>query len=306
MSFDLYFAGSHTYAGDKILMERGACKLYSQLNDRTRGQMWLDYAKQNKDAKVFVDSGAFSAWSKGKIIDVDDYIKYINENTNELELFASVDNIPGELTRTPTHEEVKKSPILSWQNYLYMRERVKEKDKLLPVFHIGEDFKHLQNMLETKLDGKYIPYIALGGTVGLTANVKDNWYNTCFKVIRQSTNPNVKIHAFGMTSLNILEKYPFTSADSTSWIMTAANGNIYTPYGTVCVSKVSQDRPNHITKLPKSVQHNIRKFIEQYGVTVDECMEEYIGRILVNINYLQDWAENYEYKGTNKYQKRLF
>ena len=306
MSFDLYFAGSHTYAGDKILMERGACKLYSQLNDRTRGQMWLDYAKQNKDAKVFVDSGAFSAWSKGKIIDVDDYIKYINENTNELELFASVDNIPGELTRTPTHEEVKKSPILSWQNYLYMRERVKEKDKLLPVFHIGEDFKHLQNMLETKLDGKHIPYIALGGTVGLTANVKDNWYNTCFKVIRQSTNPNVKIHAFGMTSLNILEKYPFTSADSTSWIMTAANGNIYTPYGTVCVSKVSQDKPNHITKLPKSVQHNIRKFIEQYGVTVDECMEEYIGRILVNINYLQDWAENYEYKGTNKYQKRLF
>lgn len=306
MSFDLYFAGSHTYAGDKILMERGACKLYSQLNDRTRGQMWLDYAKQNKDAKVFVDSGAFSAWSKGKIIDVDDYIKYINENTNELELFASVDNIPGELTRTPTHEEVKKSPILSWENYLYMRERVKEKDKLLPVFHIGEDFKHLQNMLETKLDGKHIPYIALGGTVGLTANVKDNWYNTCFKVIRQSTNPNVKIHAFGMTSLNILEKYPFTSADSTSWIMTAANGNIYTPYGTVCVSKVSQDRPNHITKLPKSVQHNIRKFIEQYGVTVEECMEEYIGRILVNINYLQDWAENYEYKGTNKYQKRLF
>ena len=306
MSFDLYFAGSHTYAGDKILMERGACKLYSQLNDRTRGQMWLDYAKQNKDAKVFVDSGAFSAWSKGKIIDVDDYIKYINENTNELELFASVDNIPGELTRTPTHEEVKKSPILSWENYLYMRERVKEKDKLLPVFHIGEDFKHLQNMLETKLDGKHIPYIALGGTVGLTANVKDNWYNTCFKVIRQSSNPNVKTHAFGMTSLNILEKYPFTSADSTSWIMTAANGNIYTPYGTVCMSKVSQDRPNHITKLPKSVQHNIRKFIEQYGVTVEECTEEYIGRILVNINYLQDWAENYEYKGTNKYQKRLF
>ena len=306
MSFDLYFAGSYSPIADKILMERGACRLYSQLNDRTRGQMWLDYSKQNKNVKVFVDSGAFSAWSKGKTIDVDDYIKYINENTNELELFASVDNIPGELTRTPTHEEVKKSPILSWENYLYMRERVKEKDKLLPVFHIGEDFKHLQNMLETKLDGKHIPYIALGGTVGLTATIKDNWYNTCFKVIRQSSNPNVKTHAFGMTSLNILEKYPFTSADSTSWIMTSANGNIFTPYGNICMSKVSQDKPNHITKLPKSVQHNIRKFIEQYGVTVEQCMEDYKARSVVNINYLQDWAENYEYKGTNKYQKRLF
>ena len=64
-------------------------------------------------------------------------------------------------------------------------------------------------------------------------------------------------------------------------------------------------KSNHITKLPKSVQHNIRKFIEQYGVTVEQCMEDYKARSVVNINYLQDWAENYEYKGTNKYQKRL-
>ena len=306
MSFDLYFAGIQSMEADEALMNRGSCRLYSQLNDRSRGKLWLQHAKENPGTKVFVDSGAFSAWSKGKQIDVDEYINYINENTNELTLFASVDNIPGELTRTPTLKEKQQSPILSWENYLYMRERVKDKDKLLPVFHIGEDFKHLNNMLNVKLDGKHIPYIALGGTVGLERKVKDNWYRQCFKIIKQSNNPNVKTHAFGMTSLNILESYPFTSADSTSWIMTTANGNIYTRVGTICVSHVSSNKPNHISKLPKETQQQIEKDVEKYGVTLEQCMEDHKARAVVNVNYIQDWADKYEYKGNDRYQKRLF
>ena len=306
MSFDLYFAGLDCREAEPVLMKRGSCKLYSQLNDRKKGKLWLDYTKQHPQTKIFVDSGAFSAWSKGKTIDVDDYINYINTNTKQLTLFASVDNIPGELTRTPTLQEKQQSPILSWENYMYMRERVKESDKLLPVFHIGEDFKHLQNMLEVKLDGKHISYIGLGGTVGLASTVKDNWYKQCFKVIKQSSNPNVKIHAFGMTSLNILENYPFTSADSTSWIMTAANGNIYTRFGVVYVSNVASNKPNHISKLPKETQIQIKEDIEKYGITLEQCMKDYGARAIVNVNYLQDWADNYEYKGNNRYQKRLF
>ena len=307
MSFDLYFAGIQSMEADLAMFNRGSCRLYSQLNDRSRGKLWLQYSKENPGIKVFVDSGAFSAWSKGKTIDVDDYIDYINQNTNELTLFASVDNIPGQLTRTPTLQEKQQSPILSWENYMYMRERVKEKDKLLPVFHIGEDFKYLNNMLETKFNGKHIPYIALGGTVGIKkSNVKSNWYKQCFKIIKQSNNPNVKIHAFGMTSLNILENYPFTSADSTSWIMTTANGSIYTRFGTICVSNISSNRPNHVSKLPKETQIQIKKDIEKYGVTLEQCTMDYKCRAVVNVNYLQDWADNYEYKGNDRYQKRLF
>ena len=173
MSFDLYFAGVQNMSAEQAMLDRGCCRLYSQLRDRQRGQLWLDHAKENPGTKVFVDSGAFSAWSRGKEIDVDEYINYVNTNTNELTLFASVDNIPGELTRTPTLKEKQQSPILSWENYLYMRERVKDKDKLLPVFHIGEDFKYLNNICNVILDGKHIPYIALGGTVGIkvTQNV---------------------------------------------------------------------------------------------------------------------------------------
>ena len=121
MSFDLYFAGVQNMMAEEAMFDRGCCRLYSQLRDRQRGQLWLDYTKEHPGTKVFVDSGAFSAWSKGRKIDVDEYIDYINTNTNELTLFASVDNIPGELTRTPTLKEKQQSPILSWENYLYMR-----------------------------------------------------------------------------------------------------------------------------------------------------------------------------------------
>ena len=307
MSFDLYFAGVQNMMAEETMFERGCCRLYSQLRDRQRGQLWLDYTKEHPGTKVFVDSGAFSAWSRGRKIDVDEYIDYINTNTNELTLFASVDNIPGELTRTPTLKEKQQSPILSWENYMYMRERVKEKDKLLPVFHIGEDLKYLNNMCNIILDGKHIPYIALGGTVGIRdRKIKENWYKQCFRVIKDSKNPNVKVHAFGMTSLKILENFPFASADSTSWLMVANNGNIRTRFGVVCVSNVSSARPNHISKLPKHKQQQIADEIAQYGLTLEECSEDYKKRTVFNINHLQDWADNYQYKGNDRYQKRLF
>lgn len=309
MSFDLYFAGVQNMDAEYAMMDRHCCRLYSQLRDRNRGQFWLDHNRENSGdkRKVFVDSGAFSAWSKGKGIDTDEYINYLNTNTNELTLFASVDNIPGELTRTPTLKEKQQSPILSWENYMYMRERVIDKDKLLPVFHIGEDFKYLNNMCNVILDGKHIPYIALGGTVGIKdRNVKSNWYKQCFKIIQQSNNPNVKVHAFGMTSLNILEDFPFTSADSTSWLMVSNNGNIMTKYGIVCVSDQSGDKNNHISKLPPHVIERIEQDINKYGVTLQQCRENYKPRSVVNVNYLQDWADNYKYKGNNRYQKRLF
>ena len=307
MSFDLYFAGSPNLELDKYMMNKGCCRLQSQLNERKRAQLWINYCKEQQHRKIFIDSGAFTAWSKQKEIDVDEYINFINTNTNELTLFASVDDIPGELRRKPTLWEQRESPVKSWHNYLYMREQVKDKDKLLPVFHIGEDFKHLQNMLQATFNGKHIPYIALGGTVGLNRKTKDNWYNTVFKIIRQSNNPQVKVHAFGMTSTDILEKYPFTSADSTSWLMTAANGNIYTRFGIVNVVEGGKNKPNHISKLPSNAAELIQSDLYNVSeLSIEQCAEDYSNRWIANIDYLYSWAANYEYKGNNRYQKRLF
>ena len=303
MSFNLYLAGGTVKTQDDIIIKRGCDVLFSQINDRKAIKKFLELMSNNK---LFIDSGAYSAWSKNKPIDVDDYIKFINENTDKFTLFASVDDIPGELRRKPTLWEQRESPAKSWHNYLYMREQVKDKDKLLPVFHIGEDFRHLQNMLDATFSGQHIPYIGLGGTVGLACTVKEDWYKQCFKIIQQSSNANVKVHAFGMTNLEILENYPFESADSTTWLMAAINGELCTKYGRICVSQQVQHKPSHYNKLPQLVQQQINEQCVLYGTSIEQCMEDQDSRQLYNINYFKDWADNYKYKGNNRYQKRLF
>ena len=303
MSFNLYLAGGKVKTQDDIIIKRGCDVLFSQINDRKAIKKFLELMSNNK---LFIDSGAYSAWSKNKPIDVDDYIKFINENTDKFTLFASVDDIPGELRRKPTLWEQRESPAKSWHNYLYMREQVKDKDKLLPVFHIGEDFRHLQNMLDATFNGEHIPYIGLGGTVGLACTVKEDWYKQCFKIIQQSSNANVKVHAFGMTNLEILENYPFESADSTTWLMAAINGELCTKYGRICVSQQVQHKPSHYNKLPQLVQQQINEQCVLYGTSIEQCMEDQESRQLYNINYFKDWADDYKYKGNNRYQKRLF
>lgn len=307
MSFNLYFAGDCYKEPDEYIMQIGGNRLYTQLYERKLGERWMEAIKSGKtDSYLFADSTAYSAWSRGVDVDIDNYIDYANENINELHLLTSLDKIPGVKGTPPTVEEYKQAPQKSWENYLYMRERILDKDKLLPVFHLGEDFKHLHEMLEFTEDGKHIPYIGLGGTVGASMTVKDNWFSQVFKVIQQSNNPNVHTHAFGLTSFKLLEKYPFFSSDSTSWIMVGANGNIFTPWGTYAITEHGVHRGSHYNYLSKQQQDDIRAWVTGLGFDLDKAMERPEERAMINITFLKSCADNYVYRGTNKFQKRLF
>lgn len=307
MSFNLYLAGGYASAVETELLKLGANRLYSQLNDRKLGQRWLDYNRDVAPRKIFVDSGAYSAHTKGRELDVDEYIQYVNSNKGSYQAIAQVDTIPGEFGKPKTRQQLKEAPELSWQNYLYMRPKVIDVDCLLPIFHQGEDFKHLQRILDwTDENGRHIPYIGISPSNDVATKHKDPWFSMCFKLIKQSSNPHVKTHAFGMTSLPLLEKYPFYSADSTAWIMTSANGSIFTPWGTVTVSDVQQDNPKHIRWLSKNKIQVIEQQLDRYNLTLDDCRQDYKARGIYNAMYLMDWAKNYKFKGNNVYQKRLF
>ena len=77
-------------------------------------------------------------------------------------------------------------------------------------------------------------------------------------------------------------------------------------YGRICISPQVQHKPSHYNKLPQLVQEQIKEQCIKYGTTIEECMENQESRQLYNINYFKDWADNYKYKGNNRYQKRLF
>lgn len=303
MAFDLYFAGSQNQECEDWMLNNGCCRLQSQLNDRKNIQYWTD---QDFKGKLFIDSGAYTAYTRQVTVDVDEYINYVNSIDHKLSLFAQVDKIPGKHGEPKTKQQIAEAPEISWNNYLYMRERVVSPDKLLPIFHRREDWKYLEQMLETKFDGKHIPYIGIAATTDSSVKEKREWFDKVFRIIKHSSNPNVKTHAFGMTSLKILENYPFTSADSTSWIMTGANGSIMTPFGVIYVSENGTLESNHINNMGTDATVTLTEYLNSIGLTLEEVASDYKKRMLANLKYLKNWADNYEFKGSSIYSKKLF
>lgn len=160
-----------------------------------------------------------------------------------------------------------------------MVNKVKSPEKLLPIFHQGEDFSWLKNMLEYKytegpLKGQYIKYIGISCSKDITSTAWAPWFDICFKIIHESNNPNVKTHAFGMTSLKLLEQYPFTSADSTSWVRSAGFGNIVLGGTTVYTSSRNPDDPGYIKNLSPALKEDIDKICKKYGYSFFEVADE--------------------------------
>ena len=301
MSFDLYFAGTQNEDCESFMLKNNLCRLQSQVNDRKNISRWC---QEEVHGKLFIDSGAYTVYTRNIELDVDGYIEYINSIDEHLTIFAQVDKIPGVHGQPKTKEQILEAPELSWKNYLYMREKVKSPDKLLPIFHRREDFKYLEQMLETTFDGKHIPYIGLACTTDSSVPEKKEWFEKCFDIIKKSSNPNVKTHAFGMTSLKLLEQYPFTSADSTSWIMVGANGNIMTPFGLVNVSDSKEHLKNNIAN--NVGVDNLEKYLQSIGIELELVRTDYKYRMLANLIYLKNWTDNYVYKGSAVKKRKLF
>jgi hypothetical protein len=298
VAFNLYFAGSQAKVADEVIEENNLLRLLSYLNDKRH-----IFNREAKGLKTFVDSGAYSAHTKGAEIDVDDYIAFLNEHDETVSICAQLDKIPGEFNKPKTKEQLLEAPELSWENYLYMYPKMKSPEKLLPIFHQGEDFKHLERILNHE---PKVQYMGISPANDLPTKVKEVWINECFKIIKKSKNPDIKTHAFGMTSLWVLNRYPFTSADSTSWIMTGANGGIMSEYGVLMVSDNGKKNPKHVMNLPKPVLEELKNHVESKGFTLEELGSDYKQRMVWNILFLKEWADNYKYQPVNVGQAKLF
>lgn len=166
-------------------------------------------SKLIKKVELFLDSGAFSAWSKGVKIDVQDYIAFIKKYRKYISLYAVLDVI-GDAEGT-------------WKNQQIMEEAGLSP---LPCFHFGEPFKYLKRYIEE------YDYIALGGLAkrGMNKNELYAFLDRCFDMICDKRGlPQIKVHGFGVTGLQTMLRYPWYSVDSTTWVLTARMGGILVP-----------------------------------------------------------------------------
>lgn len=141
-----------------------------------------------KKISLFLDSGAFSAWSKNVNISIDEYIEFIKNNIDYIDVYSVLDDII----------DAEKT----WQNQIYMEEQGLSP---LPCFHYGEDLNYLKKYISN------YDYISLGGMVPIASKNLRVWLDNIFinYICDKNGMPKVKIHGFGMTSLDLMIRYPW-------------------------------------------------------------------------------------------------
>lgn len=302
MGLHLHFAGNCSKESDCHIKNKNAYRLFSQLNEKKVLEEWCS---DKKGEYLLIDSGAFSVAHSGAFVDIDEYIQYIKNNP-DVGAWVELDVIPFPILNSET---ALNSCNLSWKNYLYMRERLPSDVVLLPLYHFGEPEFALKRILNTKVDGKLATYIGVGGRHGVSTKEQIQYFNWVFDVIKSSNNPNVHVHAFGITTREILERFPFYSADSTAWIKAAAFGEImlrHTLYR-VLVSQETHKHGTNVLHLDNSIRKLVEQDIQYFGYTLEQLVSDVGARRNYNVDALFEWSNTYKFKNDFKLNaRRLF
>lgn len=250
------------------------------------------------NGKLFMDSGAFTAWTKGATIDVDEYCNYISEYGEYVDYFGQLDTIPKVGGTAKEAEEAAKSTL---ENYKYMVSKVKYPQKVVFTFHVGEPIEVLQEALTWGKEHKDImQMIAIGGMVKKNADDKHSVISRVFGAIRE-IYPEVKVHLFGCTSKQYFLDYPATSGDSSNYIMSATKGGVWTPGGLYGFGE-KKDK-NHYLLQRQDVKEAIDKYLKEIDMPAELLMEHAKHRLLANIKYIE--REFYLKKVENKTRRQI-
>ena len=149
--------------------------------------------------------------------------------------------------------------------------------------------------------------MALGGMVGKPRNARNQFLQMCYTEIFKSSNPNIKVHAFGMTDLELCKKYPITSADSTTWIIHGAQGRIRDEDGRyINISeKQAHIKENFVNIVPEQ-QERLHALFDKFGFSFDELKSNYIKRLLFNVSMMYEQFNNVDNRNAKPKQKTLF
>lgn len=176
---------------------------------------------------LFLDSGAHSLYTKKVIKEghaggykffesdefwkyIDEYALFVKENLDVLSVYVNVDVIF--------------NPELTWKVQKYMEEQ--HGLSPLPVVHYGTDLKWLKKYMDN------YDYIGLGGLgQEVTKQMYFTWADEVYNLLCDFPDrlPRWKTHGFAMTALSLMQRYPWYSVDSTTWVLVGRMGSVHVP-----------------------------------------------------------------------------
>lgn len=229
---------------------------------------------------LMLDSGAFSAWNSKAPVNINEYIKFCHSPVGEeFEYIVNLDVIPGTPNVRNTIQDVRLAARQGWANYQKLLKSGISKDRLIHIFHMGEDFIWLKRLVDSGA-----PYIGLSPANDRTTAQKTQWLDACMKYVCDKDGmPIVKWHGFAVTSVPLMKKYPWYSVDSASWILTSVNGSVMLPnfkggeyvYSDkpiilFCSSRSAPKGPGdkHIQSLTKNKFKQVESYVHQEGFKI--------------------------------------
>lgn len=292
----IYLSGNMAKPVQKFVAERGGCRLlsFAYQNDCLS---YLNFCLENNmKSDLILDSGAFTAWSKGKAVLLRNlisfYSKVLDKYGHLVDFhFISLDVIPGSKNVTPTVVQLDEAVAQSIDNYFEMKEKFG--DRILPVFHQGEHPRFLE------MYKGCTNYICISPRNDLQELERVAW-------CQQMQDPAIKIHGLATTGNLMMNKVQWYSVDSATWAMTAAYGGIFylTEEGWFKVIGVSQKSGKknqltdiHYNNLPPPQKERLLAQLNAKGFCPDKMGWELYERMKWNasifIDYTCDSAKNF-------------
>ena len=184
---------------------------------------WLAEFIRDNSELVLVDSGAHT-FQFGRKVDWDEYTKQF---AHFIESFDS--------PKVLGYFEMDIENVVGFGKVLELRSILEDvTDKIIPVWHPLRGIGNYEEMCE-QYSGKII---AIGGFKG--SDIRDDQYLSFLKVARKH---NCKVHCLGMTRAEVLDKVPFDTVDSRTWVNGVMFGKI--GYGRFAKGKVSKEYSRH-------------------------------------------------------------
>lgn len=159
------------------------------------------------DTDVVIDSGAFTAATKGTVIDIDAYTSFLASSAHRFTFALSLDVIG----------DWRASAV----NYDRQRAMLDGVDgvTLVPTWHVGSPPEELHRLCAAT------DYVAIGGCVPYR-NRPAALLRLMVYAHRAAAQHGTRLHGLGITSAKVM-RLPWTSVDSSSWTIARRHPLIY-------------------------------------------------------------------------------
>ncbi len=204
---------------------------------------WKNRTYLTPGVQTILDSGAFSAWKTGNVID---QMELINEaqDSNWWDEVVPLDVI-GSASDTKLNVDAMASACGN--------------QRVLPIFHYGEPWEYLEQYKE-----EFNNRVALGGITSIGRVKKMAWLNQCFARVYPC-----KFHGFGIGTKDVLMELPFVSADTASWGAVHMYGRSQAAPGLKIPRLGDGDRSEHY-----DLRFEVKKYLEMEQEVKDRWKAE--------------------------------